>query len=679
MNGVIGMLELALDTPLNDEQRDYLNVSLESAESLLTLLNDILDFSKIEAKKLEFEIIDFNLRNTVEDVAYTVAQRAQSKGLELACLIHPELKSDLRGDPARLRQVLINLVGNAIKFTAQGEIVIRAEPISETDTEATVRFSVQDTGIGIPQERQAAIFERFTQADSSTTRRYGGTGLGLTISKQLVDAMGGQIGLESVPGVGSTFWFILTFEKQVRPATERVATVQAEPADIKDLHILGVDDNATNRMIMTRMVEGFGCRIETAASGAKGLEMMQTAYRDGDPFRVILLDMQMPGMDGEQTAGEMLKDPAGKQASIIMLTSMGQRADAARLEELGCSGYLLKPLRQHMLFDALVAVMGREKSIGEPSRLITRHTLSEARRQYMRILLAEDNPVNQKLAVILLQKAGYSVDAVESGIQAVRRVREGQYNAVLMDVQMPEMDGLEAAAEIRAAEDSAHHIPIIAMTAHALRGDRERCLEAGMDDYISKPLDPKALLKTLDYWTAIQAGGGSAGISIPLPETQDYTSESSSSAFERVTLASETGLFGENPAANEKGTVVEHVQPFSEEMSTEPLDIKAALPRFDNDQDFFLEMCHDFIRNLPLRMTELRGALQAKDTATFTRAAHNLKGVSANFNASAINQIAVRLEGMGKREELSGAASLLDQLDTEIDLLKDFLAGLGVK
>lgn len=679
MNGVIGMLELALDTPLNNEQRDYLNVSLQSAESLLTLLNDILDFSKIEAKKLELEMIDFNLRTTVEDVAYTVAQRAQSKGLEMACLIHPDLKSDLRGDPARLRQILINLVGNAIKFTSQGEIVIRAEPVSETGTIATVRFSVQDTGIGIPEERRAAIFERFTQADSSTTRRYGGTGLGLTISKQLVDAMGGQIGLESTPGVGSTFWFIITFEKQTKPTTEKVEPVQLEPVNIKDLHILGVDDNATNRMILTRMVEGFGSRIETAASGAKALEMLRTAYRAGDPFRVVLLDMQMPGMDGEQTAREMIKDPAGKQASIIVLTSMGQRGDASRLEELGCSGYLLKPLRQHLLYDALLAVVGQKTSTGEPGRLVTRHTLSEAKRQGLRILLAEDNPVNQKLAVILLQKAGFSVDTVENGRLAVKRVKEGQYNAVLMDVQMPEMDGLEAAAQIRAAEGSGHHIPVIAMTAHALKGDRERCLEAGMDDYISKPLDPKALLKALDRWTAIQSAVLKQKTGAKNGETQDYTIEPNAYVVEGGPFALEDGLFGEDTNFVEEKPVAESVQPFVDEVPEEPLDMQAALPRFDNDKKFFLEMCQDFMMNLPVRMDELRSSLQKKDSATFTRAAHNLKGISANFDATTTNRIAAQLETMGRQDDLSGAASLLDQLDIEISRLREFMLGLGVK
>ena len=671
MNGVIGMLDLALDTPLNDEQRDYLNISLQSAEALLTLLNDILDFSKIEAKKLELDTIDFDLRNTVEDVAYSVAQRAQSKGLEMACLIHPDLKCNLRGDPARLRQILVNFVSNAIKFTHQGEIVVRAEPISETDTTATVRFAVQDTGIGIPKDRQAAIFERFTQADGSTTRRYGGTGLGLTISKQLVEAMGGQIGLESTPGVGSTFWFSVEFKKQVKATVEKVEPLQLKPVDIKDLHVLGVDDNATNRTILTHMVEGFGCRIESAASGAKAVEMLRTANRAGDPFRAVLLDMQMPGMDGEQTAREMLSDPAGKQISIIVLTSMGQRGDASRLEALGCSGYLMKPVKQTMLYDALVAVLGQKSSKGEAPHLVTRHTLSEAKRQDMRILLAEDNPVNQKLAVILLQKAGFSVDTVDNGLDAVERVKEGHYNAVLMDVQMPEMDGMEATSQIRAAKI---YTPIIAMTAHALKGDSERCIEAGMDDYVSKPLDPKALIKLLDQWTNVQSKGA-----VPkIVETQDYSIQPTVSSFTESPLLSDDGLFGESIVKSEQGPIVELVKPLLAEMTELPLDVQAAMPRFDNDQAFFQEMCQDFMRNMPLRMEELRSSLQIKDSATFSRAAHNLKGISANFNATPVNRIAVELEMMGRQDDLALAEPLLEQLEVEIGRLREFMVSLGV-
>jgi CheY-like chemotaxis protein len=349
------------------------------------------------------------------------------------------------------------------------------------------------------------------------------------------------------------------------------------------------------------MVEGFGCRIECAVSGAKALEMLRIAYRAGDPFRAVLLDMQMPGMDGEQTAREMLSDPAGKQLSIIVLTSMGQRGDAARLEALGCSGYLLKPVKQHMLYEALVTVLGQKSNKGEAPHLITRHTLSEARRQGMRVLLAEDNPVNQKLAVILLQKAGYSVDTVDNGLQAVERVKEGHYNAVLMDVQMPEMDGFEATSQIRSAENPGNHIPIIAMTAHALKGDRERCLEAGMDDYASKPLDPKALIKVLDHWTDIHPEDASSKI----VETQDYSIQPTAFQYAEGPLPAEDGLFGESLEKSGQEPAADVIKPFVDEIPEQPLDVQAAMPRFDNDRAFFLEMCADFMRNMPARMEEL--------------------------------------------------------------------------
>jgi len=632
MNGVIGMLELALDTQLTSEQRDYLQISLQSAEALLTLLNDILDFSKIEAKKLELEKISFNLRTTVEDVAYTLAKRAEDKGLELACLIHPDLATDLRGDPSRIRQVIINLVGNAIKFTQQGEIVIRAEATAQTEKEATVHFSVQDTGVGIPYDRQVAVFERFTQADGSTTRKYGGTGLGLTISKQLVEAMGGQIGVESTPGVGTTFWFDITFEKQpARP--HGTAPLLLQSVNLKGLHILGVDDLAINRMIITKMVEGFGSRIETVATGAKALEALQHAHRSGDPYRIVLLDMQMPGMDGEQTASAILNDPAARDVKIIILTSIGHRGDASRLEALGCSGYLLKPVKQHMLYESLVAVLGQK--IEEPPKLITRHLLTEQKRAGQRLLLAEDNAINQKLAVVLLQKAGYSVDTVENGRQAVEKSQQEMYNAILMDVQMPELDGFEATGQIRKRElNSSQHIPIIAMTAHVLVGDRERCLKAGMDDYVSKPLEPQFLFAMLDRW--IQPNEDKPDIE---PPTNESTTQASS-------------------ASNR---------------DEKPVNLETALSRFDNDRKFFADMCGEFMVSLPQRIVEMRASLKAGDVVTLSRHGHSLKGISGNFSAGPITRLSAEIEALGKAGNLSNMSGLIDQLEAEVKRLKEFL------
>ncbi len=678
MNGVIGMLELSLGTTLTDEQRDYLSISLESAEALLALINDILDFSKIEAQKLDLEIINFDLRNTVEDVAYAMARRAQDKGLELVCLIHPNLRTGLKGDPARVRQVLVNLVGNAIKFTQQGEIVIRAEPVEETDTHVNVKFAVQDTGIGIPKDRLAAVFERFTQADGSTTRKYGGTGLGLTICKQLVETMGGEIRVESDPGLGSTFWFTITFEKQpVDVSYERIAAALDLEQNVKNIRVLGIDDNATNRMILTKMVEGFGCGVETAASGAKGLEMLRTAHRQGNPFHIILLDMQMPGMDGEQTAREIKSDPVARDAQIIILTSMGERGDAARLEALGCAAYLLKPVKQQMLYDTLRMVLSHKPE--KRSHLVTRHIISENKRQGLRILLAEDNPINQKLAIILLQKGGFSVDAVETGLLAIEKVQNEHYNVVLMDVQMPDLDGLEATRRIRLWENGNSHIPIIAMTAHALKGDRERCIEAGMDDYVSKPLETTVLFSVLDRWTQDDSP---AQPEIFSPDLQDYSGSAAQLPVEDdLDFVLGLGLFGEEiaptPAPNS-----ERPQTLIDEAPGEqlPMDISNALPRFYNDRVFFIEMCQELVNHMPDRMKELRAALNAKNSTGVFRQAHNLKGVAANFSAGPVTRIAAQIEALGADGEIAPVAELVNQLEVEMEHLRVFCAKeLGVE
>jgi PAS domain S-box-containing protein len=677
MNGVIGMLELALDTSLTSEQQEYLSISLQSAEELLGLINDILDFSKIEARGVELEKVDFDLRTTVEDVASMLAKHAQDKGLELACLIHPDLKVNLHGDPARLRQILINLVGNAIKFNSQGVILIRLEPDRETDTQVTIQFAVQDTGIGIPQERQKAIFERFTQADGSTTRKYGGTGLGLTISKQLVEAMGGQIGVESTVGVGSTFSFTITFEKQAGEALGVFPQV-LEPMELKELRLLGVDDNATNRTILARMAESFGCRIDTVGRGDKALEMLQNSFRDGDPYRVVLLDLQMPDMDGEQLTRAIKRNPAVREVKIIILTSVGQRGDAGRMEALGVAGYLLKPIKQQMLREALIAVVSRKEE-GWP-KLVTRHVLSEQKRQGLRLLLAEDNPINQRLAVILLQKAGFSVDAVENGTQAVEQVQKKRYHAVLMDVQMPEMDGFEATTRIRQLEGSTGHIPIIAMTADALKGDRERCLNAGMDDYVSKPLDPPTLMKIIDQWTQEGAEHSSRVATTIQSEVQDYAVRPITSSFVEADLAAGAGLFGEDTqqAVSRVPPPVQELAPSPAETEL-PVDIRSAVVRFGGDDSFFLEMVHKFTDHLPDRLAEIEIAVEAGDANKLSRHAHNLKGVSANFSAEPLFRLAEELETRGKQEDMAEVPALFSALQAESERVCQFCADIESK
>ena len=672
MNGVIGMLELLLDTKLDPEQIDFAQTSLKSAEILLSLLNDILDFSKIEAGKLEIENTDFNLRVAVEDVAYAFAPRVQDKGLELACLVNPNIKPALRGDPVRLRQILINLLGNAIKFTHLGEIVILAELVNETATHCEIKFSVKDTGIGIPKERQAAVFERFTQADGSTTRRFGGSGLGLTISQQLVKAMKGEIGVESTPGVGSTFWFTILFEKQP-VGKKNTATLRLEPNEVKSLRVLVIDDNTTNRMILLKMVEGIGCRVETAASGSKGMELLHNANLLNDPFQVVLLDMQMPFMDGEQTARTILNDPIGKTTKVIILTSMGQGGEMARMEALGCSGYLLKPVKQSLLQDALNSVIYTKPKEDEKPQFITDTSINEARHQGLHLLLAEDNPINQKLAIVLLQKAGFMVDTVDNGLKAVEKIHEGSYTLILMDVQMPEMDGFEATQRIRDWEsERGEHTPIIAMTAHALKGDRERCIEAGMDDYVTKPLDLKVLMEVLDKWSIHKRD---TGLKSDSSNPNGNNKERRKNNFFDSGLPMDDDYFGESKPIKEKKIFPDpKVEILTNNESELPLDLAAALPRFDNNYDFFIEMGKEFVENIGTRIDELEKTIEKLDYKSFSRVAHNLKGVSLNFSADKLSKLAAELEQKGNNRDLSGVTQEIEQMRSEAEKIKKYFS-----
>jgi two-component system sensor histidine kinase/response regulator len=497
MNGVIGMTGLLLDTQLTPEQRDYAETVRVSADSLLHIINDILDLSKIEAGKLDLEILDFDLRTSLEDVCDVLTEKSAKKDMGFSCMIPPEVPCWLRGDPGRLRQVLLNLGGNAVKFTEKGEVVVRVSLDGENDTQATVRFAVTDTGIGIPADRLNRLFKSFSQADGSTTRKYGGTGLGLVISKQLAEKMGGEIGVKSEEGQGSTFWFTAVLEKQ----PERQEALLVLPADILGKRILVVDDNATNREVLSAYLGSWDCQCHVASGAQEALCMLREAVETEAPFHLVILDHMMPEMDGEALGRAIKADPMLKDTPLVMLTSWGRRGDAARVKEIGFSAYLTKPVKHSQLFDCLVTVLGegsgRAKQDKKPP-LVTRHTLAEAKRR-VRILLVEDNIVNQKLAVRLLEKMGYRSDAVGNGKEAVEALEMVPYDVVLMDVQMPEMDGYEATRVIRNPQSKVqnHDVPIVAMTANAMKGDRERCLEAGMDDYLSKPIQPQKLLEVI--------------------------------------------------------------------------------------------------------------------------------------------------------------------------------------
>ena len=450
MNGVIGMNALMLDTKLTDEQREYAENVNKSAESLLMVINDILDHSKIEAGKLDLETIDFNLRATVEGVIDVLALTAHEKGLELACLIHHDVPPLLQGDPGRLRQILMNLTGNAIKFTETGEIIIRANLEKDDGVHATVRFEVIDTGIGIPEDRMDRLFKSFSQVDSSTTRKYGGTGLGLTISKKLSEMMGGRIGVESEEGKGSTFWFTAVFEKQPK-GSEAEAVV---PEDIRGKRILAVDDNETNRLVLKEQLKSWDCRFDEAARGAEALDKLREAAADGYPFDIAILDMQMPEMDGETLGRKIKETPDIKETILVMLTSVGHRGDAARMQKIGFSGYLNKPVKQSQFYDCLATVLGR-KAVGKDGPLqplVTRHSIVENRGAKLLILLAEDNVMNQKVAASMLKKMGHNVVVAYNGKEAVQAFEDKKYDLILMDGQMPVMDGLEATKEIRKIE-----------------------------------------------------------------------------------------------------------------------------------------------------------------------------------------------------------------------------------
>jgi two-component system sensor histidine kinase/response regulator len=504
MNGVIGMSELLLDTELTREQREMLMMAKISADSLLALLNDILDFSKIEAGKLDLETIDFSLRDSMENVLRVLSVQAHQKKLELSCHVLPDTPDRLRGDPTRLRQILMNLVGNAVKFTAKGEVAVRVECDEDGDESVLLGFAVRDTGIGIPAEHQGRIFQAFTQADGSMTRTYGGSGLGLAICSKLTELMGGTIHVESKPGAGSTFSFQLRFLLQKGAAG---AKPSLDASMLRGVAVLIVDDNATNRMILRELALKWEMKPTRCESGEEALTLLQFAHSQGTPFPLVLLDSQMPGMSGFEVAEHLREKGQLGHAMVIMLTSAGLRGEGARCRALGIRAYLPKPARRVDLLEAMKLILsmktaggGTQESSETAVGLVTVHTLRERRTQ-LRVLVAEDNAVNQALARRLLEKRGHTVVIAENGSMALEALEREAFDLILMDVQMPVLGGLEAAAYIRERERAAGcgaRIPIIALTANAMAGDRERCIESGMDEYLTKPIQARDLFATME-------------------------------------------------------------------------------------------------------------------------------------------------------------------------------------
>ncbi len=641
MNGVIGMTSLLLDTQLTAEQKDFANTIRRSGEALLTIINDILDFSKIEAGKLDLETIDFDLRTTMEDIGELLAIKAHEKGLEFVAEVKPEVPSLLRGDPGRLRQILINLVGNAVKFTKKGEVAVSVSLIEDKEENSTLRFTVKDTGIGIQSDRQKILFEPFTQADGSTTRKFGGTGLGLSISRKLAELMGGEIGLVSEPGQGSDFSFSAVFEKQQdtkEPLTEIIE-------DLKNKRVLVVDDNENVRRVLRHTLERWGCRYEEAAGGEAALRKLKLGQAEGDPYNLGILDLLMPGMNGDALGEKIKNDPELKDIPIlVMLTSMGNRGDAARMKDIGFSAYLTKPIKHSHLHDALMTVLNKDQAHrskpGAP--IVTRHSVSEAKKRRVRLLLAEDNLINQKVATSILKNLGYQADVANNGAEAVKALEETAYDLVLMDCHMPEMDGYEATARIRDKSSGVirHDVPVIALTAGALKGDREKCLAAGMDDYITKPVKPKEL---------------QAAIERALEKILKQSDEPDE-------LISETALgeIADTDKSKDK-TEISDIAVFDRQDMVEKLS---------GDEEMVDTLVGYFVEDVPNQIDAIKQALDAGDLKQVRFAAHTIKGAAGNICAPGMQKHAAEIEKASKANDMETSKSGFEFLCEEFEKFK---------
>lgn len=603
MNGVIGMTELLLDTPLSATQRDYTETVRDSAGALLTVINDILDFSKIEAGKLDLENIDMDVRDTVEDVGRLLAIQAHTKGLELTVNVDVKVPERISGDPARLRQVLVNLGGNAVKFTSEGEVAIDVQVVESTAQSILIRCSVHDTGVGISADKLGTLFQPFTQVDASTTRKYGGTGLGLSIVKRLAELMGGDVGAESSPGKGSTFWFTARLGVATSLPMPRLPNEK-----LRGLRVLVVDDNATNRRVVAGQLEPHGIEVVCAADANTALEVMRNAEARHQPFELALLDFQMPGCDGRTLGQRIVADKCLRETRMVLLTSSGQRGDAQQCAEIGFAGYLLKPVARHELISCIELLMYSPAEVWQKRErpIITRYQARTGRHsQLQRILVAEDNLVNQKVARVVLEKLGYIVDVVATGRDAVTAWETGRYRLILMDCQMPELDGYEATREIRRLEAGKGRIPIVALTAHAMQGADAECKAAGMDDYLSKPLDRSKLVACLERLLPKP--------SEPRPDRENDVDQGSATQQLTAEAAAETA-----------------------EAEAAPVDWHRLIESLDGDHGLARELVDLFISSGDLTVESLLSPLDDENCSTRAAKAHALKGASANLRADAL-------------------------------------------
>ena len=618
MNGIIGITSLLLDTKLDDEQRRYSETVHSSGELLLALINDILDFSKIEANKLELESLDFDLRSLLDDFADMLALRAHEKGLEFICAAAPDVPAFLRGDPGRLRQILTNLAGNAIKFTTRGDIAVIASLISETDTDAVLRFSIKDTGVGIPVDKQHLLFQKFTQVDSTTSRKFGGTGLGLAISKQLSEMMGGEIGINSEEGEGSEFWFTTRLTKQIE---HRQSTLSLP--DITGAHILVVDDNAINRDILISQLTAWGVFAEEAMDGLTALSALHRAQDAGKPFTGAILDMQMPDMTGTELALTIKTDDTIKNIRLILMTSIIERENAFRLQDIGFTAILTKPVRQGDLRDCLSVLTSGTTSPQITQPTSTKYSIRNMNRGAVRILLAEDNTTNQMVALAILKKLGLHADAVANGKEVIKALEIIPYDLILMDAQMPDMDGYEATMLIRDPQSGVanHNIPIIAMTANAMQGDREKCIAAGMNDYVSKPITPETLVKALEKW---------------LPHNDDKPVAASDSSSVPVKTSA---IF----------------------------DYDGMMERLMDDEELAKMITDIFIDDIPKRIDALKQAILVFDSKNSELQSHSMKGAAGNIGTNQFLNVAAEIEKASRCEDFTTISALIPELEKQYE------------